>query len=184
LNVVSVTLILLFSGRCRDEADEEGAEMDKHKRNKEKCVVRLTEDERAYLRTLIGRGTAPARMLSRARVLLKTDQGEGGAAWSDAAISEALEVGLSTVARVRKRFASEGLEATLTRKAPEREYPRKLDGEQEARLIALACTEPPTGREHWTLRMLADRLVALEVVDSVSYETVRQALKQTSSSPT
>jgi transposase len=85
---------------------------------------------------------------------------------------------------VRKRFASEGLEATLTRKAPEREYPRKLDGEQEARLIALACTEPPTGREHWTLRMLADRLVALEVVDSVSYETVRQALKQTSSSPT
>lgn len=123
-------------------------------------------------------------MLSRARILLKTDQGEGGAAWSDAAISEALEVGLSTVARVRKQFVSEGLEATLSRKAPEREYPRELDGGQEARLIALACSEPPTGRKHWTLRMLAERLVALEVVESVSYETVRQTLKQTNSSLT
>lgn len=157
---------------------------ERKKRHKEKCVVRLTKDERAYLRTLIGRGTAPARMLSRARILLKTDQGEGGAAWSDAAISEALEVGLSTVARVRHQYASEGLEATLTRKAPEREYRRKLDGEQEARLIALACGEPPRGRKRWTLRMLAERLVALEVVDGVSYETVRQTLKQTNSSPT
>lgn len=157
---------------------------ERKKRHKEKCVVRLTKDERAYLRTLIGRGTAPARMLSRARILLKTDQGEGGAAWSDAAISEALEVGLSTVARVRRQYASEGLEATLTRKAPEREYRRKLDGEQEARLIALACGEPPRGRKRWTLRMLAERLVALEVVDGVSYETVRQTLKQTNSSPT
>jgi transposase len=112
-------------------------------------------------------------------------QGEGGAGWSDAAISEALEVGLSTVARVRQRYVSEGLEATLTRKAPEREYRRKLDGEQEeARLIALSCSEPPTGRKSWMLRMLADRLVALEVVDSISYETVRQTLKQTNSSPT
>jgi hypothetical protein len=85
---------------------------------------------------------------------------------------------------VRRRYASEGLEATLNRKAPEREYRRKLDGEQEARLIALACGEPPTGRKRWTLRMLAERLVALEVVDSVSYETVRQTLKQTNSSPT
>ncbi len=150
------------------------------KKHKEKCVVRLTEDERAYLRTLIGRGSAPARMLSRARILLKTDQGEGGAAWSDAAISGALEVGLSTVARVRRQYASEGLEATLNRKAPEREYRRKLDGSQEARLIALACSEPPIGRKRWTLRMLADRLVALEVVvDTISYETVRQTLKQT-----
>ncbi len=88
------------------------------------------------------------------------------------------------MARVRKRHASEGLEAALTRKAPEREYRRKLDGEQEARLIALACSEPPRGRKRWTLRMLADRLVALEVVDGVSYETVRQTLKQTNSSLT
>lgn len=158
--------------------------MHERKKNKQKCVVRLTKDKRAYLRTLIGSGTAPARMLSRARILLKTDQGEGGSAWSDAAISGALEVGLSTVARVRRQYASEGLEATLTRKVPEREYRRKLDGEQEARLIALACSEPPTGRKRWTLRMLADRLVALEVVDGVSYETVRQTLKQTNSSLT
>jgi transposase len=153
--------------------------------SKKKYVVRLTEEEQAYLRTLIGRGTASARMLSRARTLLKANQGEGGgAAWADAAISEALEVGLSTVARVRQCYVNEGLEAALAHKAPEREYRRKLDGGQEARLIALACSEPPTGREHWTLRMLAERLVALEVVDAVSYETVRQVLKQTNSSPT
>jgi transposase len=149
-----------------------------------KYVVRLTEEEQAHLRTLIGRGSASARTLSRARILLKANEGEGGAGWSDAAIAEALEVGLSTVARVRQRYVSEGLEATLRRKAPDREYRRKLDGEQEARLIALACSEPPTGRKRWTLRMLADRLVALEVVDGVSYETVRQTLKQTNSSPT
>ena len=149
-----------------------------------KYVVRLTEEEKAYLRTLIGRGSAPARTLSRALILLKANEGEGGAGWSDAAIAEALEVGLSTVARVRQRYVSEGLEATLRRKASERGYRRKLDGEQEARLIALACSEPPTGRKRWTLRMLAERLVDLEVVQSVSYETVRQLLKQTNSSPT
>ncbi len=154
------------------------------KKKSKKYVVRLTEEERAYLRTLIGRGSASARTLSRARILLKANEGEGGPSWSDAAISEALEVGLSTVARVRQRYVSEGLEATLRRKAPDREYRRKLDGEQEARLIALACSEPPVGRKRWTLRMLANRLVALEVVESVSYETVRQALKQTNSSPT
>lgn len=143
-----------------------------------KYVVRLTEEERAYLRTLIGRGSAPAATLTRARILLKTDEGEGGAGWSDAAISDALEVGLSTVARLRQRYVSEGLEVALNRKAPDREYRRKLDGEQEARfLIALACSEPPTGGNRWTLRMLADRLVTLEVVDSISYETVRQTLK-------
>jgi transposase len=149
------------------------------KKNK-KYVVRLTEEQRARLRTLIGRGSASARTLSRARILLKTNEGEGGPGWSDAAISEALEVGLSTVARVRERYVSEGLEATLTHKAPEREYRRKLDGEQEAHLIALACSEPPTtGRKRWTLRMLAERLVALEGVDTVSHETVRQVLKKT-----
>jgi transposase len=152
--------------------------------SKKKHVVCLTEEERARLRTLIGRGTASARTQSRARILLKSNEGEGGAAWPDAAISEALEVGLSTVARARQRYVNEGLEAALTHKAPDREYRRKLDGEQEARLVALACGEPPTGREHWTLRMLAERLVALEVVETISYETVRQVLKQTNSSPT
>jgi transposase len=149
-----------------------------------KYVVRLTDEERAYLRTLVGRGSAPAAMLTRARILLKTNQGEGGAGWPDAAIADALEVGLSTVARVRQQYVGEGLKPALNRKAPDREYRRKLDGEQEARLIALACSEAPTGRKRWTLRMLADRLVALEVVQSVSHETVRQVLKQTNSSPT
>jgi transposase len=167
----------------RRAASREDTEMGKKKKSK-KYVVRLTEEERAHLRALIGRGSAPARTLSRARILLKANEGEGGAGWSDAAIADALEVGLFTVARVRQRYVSEGLEATLRRKAPEREYRRKLDGEQEARLIALACSEPPTGRKRWTLRMLADRLVALEVVDSISYETVRQTFKQTNSSPT
>jgi transposase len=161
-----------------------GKEGDNMSKKNNKYVVRLTEEERAHLRTLIGGGSAPARTLSRARILLKANEAEGGAGWSDAAISDALEVGLSTVARVRQRYVSEGLEATLRHKAPEGEYRRKLDGEQEAHLIALACSEPPTGRKRWTLGMLAQRLVALEVVESVSYETVRQVLKQTNSSPT
>jgi hypothetical protein len=87
------------------------------------------------------------------------------------------------VARVRQQFASDGLDAAVYRKAPEREYRRKLDGEQEARLVALACSAPPEGRKQWTLRLLAERLVELEVVEAVSYETVRQALQQTGSSP-
>jgi tryptophan 2,3-dioxygenase len=87
------------------------------------------------------------------------------------------------VARVRQQYARDGLDAAVSRKAPEREYRRKLDGEQEARLVALACSAPPEGRKQWTLRLLAERLVELEVVEAVSYETVRQALQQTGSSP-
>ncbi len=145
-------------------------------------TVRLSEGERAGLRTLIGQGTGPARALTHARILLKASQGEAGPGWSDAAIAAALEVSPATVARVRMRYAAEGLDAAVYRKAPRREYPRRLDGEQEARLVTLACSAPPEGRKRWTLRLLADRLVALEVVESVSYETVRQALKQTASS--
>lgn len=145
-------------------------------------VVVLSELERARLRTLIGQGSAPARALTRARILLKANQGEAGPGWSDRAIATALEVHHTTVARVRQQYAAGGLEATVNRKAPEREYRRKLDGEQEARLAVLACSAPPGGRKRWTLRLLAGRLVQLEVVDAVSYETVRQALKQTASS--
>lgn len=148
-----------------------------------KYSVILSEAERAHLHTLVGRGTAPARMLTHARILLKANQGEAGPGWTDAAIATALEVGLSTVARVRQRYVADGLEAALARKGPDREYRRKLDGEQEARLIALACSTPPTGRQRWTMRLLAERLVALEVVETVSHETVRQTLKQTNSSP-
>ena len=144
--------------------------------------VVLTEEQRAELRGLVGAGVAPARMLTRARILLKADHGEGGPGWSDAAIAGALDVNTSTVLRVRRQFAAEGLEATLARKRPDRVYERTLDGAGEARLIALACGDPPDGRERWTLRLLADELVRLEVVEAVSHETVRRTLKQTSSS--
>ena len=145
-------------------------------------MVRLPEEERAWLLTMIGRGTAPARAQTHARILLKANRGEAGPEWTDAAISAALEVDSTTVARVRKLYVDDGLEAALRRKAPDRVYRRKLDGEQEARLVAVACSEPPSGHKRWTLRLLADRLVELEVVEAVSYETVRQALKQTPSS--
>ncbi len=148
-----------------------------------KYAVALSEEERAGLRTFVGRGTAPARMLTRARILLKADQGEGGPGWADAAIAGALEVHPATVARVRRQFVEEGLEAALARKRPDRVYERALDGAAEAHLVALTCSPPPAGRERWTLRLLAGELVRLEVVETVSHETVRRTLKQTSSSP-
>lgn len=150
---------------------------------KTKYAVVLSDEQRAQLRTLVGRGVAPARRLAHARILLKADQGEGGAAWGDTAIAVSLEVHPATVARVRRQYVEEGLEAALDRRAPRREYARKLDGEREARLIAVACSAPPLGFERWSLRMLADELVRLDVVEAVSHETVRRALEQTSSSP-
>jgi hypothetical protein len=145
-------------------------------------IVVLSEAERARLHTLIGRGVAPASALTHARILLKANQGEAGPSWTDAAIGAALEVNPATVARIRMKYVAEGLDAAVYRKPPARSDRRRLDGEQEARLVALTCSEPPEGRKRWTLRLLADRLVALEVVESVSYETVRQALQQTGSS--
>ncbi len=145
-----------------------------------KYAVILSEEERARLHTLIGQGHAPARMRAHARILLKANQGEAGPGWPDADIAAAVEASLATVARVRQRYVTDGLDAALARKAPDREYRRKLDGAQEARLVALTCSNPPAGQQRWTLRLLAEQLVALEVVDSVSHETVRQVLKQTS----
>jgi hypothetical protein len=142
--------------------------------------VHLSEAERARLRTLIGRGTAPARTVTHARILLKANQGEGGPAWTDAAIAGALDIHPTTVARVRRAYVEDGLEAALPCKAPDRVYSRTLDGAAEAHLVALACSAPPAGRERWTLRLLADELVRLEVVDRISHETVRRTLKQTS----
>lgn len=142
-------------------------------------VVRLSEEEQAQLRTLIGRGETTASEQLHARIMLKANQGEGGPGWIDAAIAGALEVDPSTVARVRRRYATEGLAAALHRKAPDRVYERKLDGEQEAMLVAIACSMPPEGRSRWTLRLLADEVVRLEVVETISYETVRTTLKQT-----
>ena len=150
---------------------------------KTKYAVCLTDAERARLRTLLGRGTAPARLLTHARIPLKADQGEGGPGWRDAAIAGSLEVCTATVARVRRQYVTDGLEAALHRRMPDRVYPRVLDGAAEARLIAVACSTPPEGRARWSRRLLADELVRLEVVEAVSHETVRQTLKQTTSSP-
>jgi transposase len=149
---------------------------------KEKYVVRLGPDERRQLRELIAAGKAAAQKLAHARILLKADQGDGGPAWGDAAIAQALDCGASTVARVRKRLVQQGLEAALGRKKPTGRQYRKLDGAQEAHLVALACSQPPDGRERWTLRLLADKLVELEVVQAIDPATVYRTLKKTSSS--
>jgi hypothetical protein len=146
---------------------------------KKKYPVVLTGPQRQHLQGLIAAGTAPARKLTHARVLLKADQAPGGPGWVDAAIAEAVEVSQPTVARIRRQYAEQGLEAALNRRAPRRVYERKLDGAREARLIALACGTPPAGRTRRSLRLLADKLVELEIVDAVSYQTVRRALKQT-----
>lgn len=149
--------------------------------NKRYRVI-LTEEQREQLERLIASGTAPARLLTHARILLKADQSSTGPGWIDDKIAEAVEVSQPTISRVRKQFILEGLEAALNRRAPTREYVRKLDGEQEARLVALSCSKPPDGQARWSLRLLADRLVELEIVEEVSYQTVRRTLKKTSSS--
>jgi transposase len=148
-----------------------------------KYLVTLTSEEREHLARLTSAGKASALVLTRARVLLKADQADGGPAWDDARIAEALDVGHRTVERVRQRFVERGLEAALRRKPQDRpSRERKLDGAAEARLIALACSAPPGERVAWTLQLLADRLVELRVVDAVSDETVRRVLKKTRSS--
>jgi transposase len=129
---------------------------------------------------MIATGKAAAQKLTHARILLKADRADGGPDWTDGRIAEAVEVSTATVERVRQRFVEDGLEAALVRKKqarPSRE--RVLDGAAEARLIAVACSSPPDERARWTLRMLADKLVELEVVGSISTETVRRTLKKT-----
>jgi len=151
---------------------------------KKKYPVILDSSEREYLRSLIAVGTAPARKLTHARILLKADQSQEGPAWVDEEVAQAVEVSQPTVCRVRKQYFEEGLEAALNRRPPNREYHRKLDGEQEARLVALACSEPPEGQARWSLRLLADRMVELSVVEDISYQTVRRTLKKTNLSLT
>jgi len=141
-------------------------------------VVTLTDQEREGLETMLAKGRAAARKLTRARILLKADQGAGGPAWTDEAIVAALDVGRATVERVRKRVVEEGVGAALSdRTRPAR--PRKVFGDEEAHLVALACSAPPDGHERWTLRLLAERMVELEYIESLSHETVRQVLKKT-----
>ena len=148
-----------------------------------KYVVTLTPEEREQLAGPLTAGKRSALTLARARILLKADQADGGPAWPDDRIAEALDCGVRTVERVRQRFVERGLEAALARKPQDRPSRlRKLDGRAEARLIALACSAPPDGRAAWTLQLLADRLVELRVVDTVCDETVRRVLKKTNSS--
>ncbi len=144
--------------------------------------VILTEDERAYLRKLIAVGKGSARRLAHARILLKADTSTDQPKWTDREIATALEVGTATVYRVRRRFVETGLDAALEPRYADRHHTPKLDGEREAHLIALACSQPPEGQHRWTLRLLADKMVELAYIDSLSHETVRQALKKTNSS--
>jgi transposase len=151
---------------------------------KNKYPVILSDTERDDLKRLIATGTAPARKLTHARILLKADESAQGAGWVDEKVADAVEVSQPTVSRVRKQYFEEGLQAALNRRPPKREYHRKLDGEQEARLVALACSQPPEGHARWSLRMLADRLVELEIVEDISHQTVRRTLKKTNLSRT
>jgi transposase len=141
--------------------------------------VVLTAEDRDTLEGLIASGHAPARQLTHARILLKADEAAGMPAWPDVKIADALEVSRSTVFRVRERFAWEGLEAALVHRQPKNTKPKKLHGEQEAHLIALACSEPPKGKKRWSVRLLAERFVELECAEEpISRELVRRTLKK------
>ena len=148
-----------------------------------KYQVKLSKDQRQQLEQEVKTGQGPARQLTHARILLKADEGEQGPAWSDEQIREAIEVSVPTIERVRHRFVEHGLEDAISRRPqPERPSQRKIDGEQEAHLIALACSAPPAGRARWTLVQLTERFVALGVGPPVSDETARRVRKTTSSS--
>ena len=143
-----------------------------------KYIVELTSKERKQLQQLVKKGKVPGYKIRHAQMLLKTDQGNKGQGWPDAQVAEVFAAHVTTVERLRKRFVEQGLEAALERNK-RNNYARKLDGNGEAHLIAIACSDPPTGRSEWSLRLLADRLVELSVVDSISYMTVSRTLKKT-----
>ena len=148
---------------------------------REKFNVRLTEEERKLLKEIVTKGKTAAYKIKHANILLAADI--AGTAWEDEEIARAYSVHLSTVGSTRKRFVEQGLEAALGRK--KQECPSRqpvFDGASEAHLIALSCSQPPEGRSRWTLRLLSDKVVELDIVDKVSYETVRQTLKKTNSS--
>jgi len=150
-------------------------------RPNKKYVVRLDGEEREGLRRLVSKGKASALKLTRAHILLQADVSKAGPGWTDERIAEGLGIAVRTVEHVRQRFVEEGLARALERKKQYRpSVERKLDGRKEARLIAVCCSQAPPGRRRWTLRLLADRLVELNVVNSISHETVRQTLKKTS----
>jgi hypothetical protein len=149
-----------------------------------KYIVRLTKQERQTLMQFVSSGKRPAQLFTRARILLKADQGEDGPGWSDLEISQALDITVQTVERIRMQLVREGFDAVLKRQEyTQKVSRRRLDGDAEAYLVALSCSKPPKGRSDWSLRLLADRMVELGYAESVSYETVRKTLKKTKSSP-
>lgn len=146
-----------------------------------KYVVRLFGEEQKSLKSLVSSGKGSARMFTRARILLKADVGEDGPGWPDERIAEALDVTVQTIERVRKQLVEEGLDAVLSRrKYTQKGSRKKLDGDAEAHLIALACSKTPKGYARWSLRLLAGRMVELGYVESISHEAVRRVLKKTS----
>jgi Homeodomain-like domain len=148
-------------------------------------VVKLSGEERKRLNTLISKGKASAKIILKARILLKADQGEAGEGWCDEEICHALDSNVAMVARVREKLVTEGLDAVFARK--KRETPPIepiFDGEKQAQLIALACSEPPAGRARWTIRLLAEHVVERNIVDSAHFNTVARALKKTTSNRT
>jgi hypothetical protein len=150
-----------------------------------KFIVRLSGEERERLDKLISKGKASAKIVLKARILLKADKGEAGKGWADEEICRALDTNVTMVARVREKLVSEGLDAVLTRK--QRETPPIepiFDGERQAQLIALACSEPPAGRARWTVRLLAEKVVERKIVESAHFNTVARALKKTLSNRT
>ena len=144
-----------------------------------KYIVDLTPSERSELSKITNKGKTAAYKINHARILLKADINQEGGGWTDSKISESLNIGHATIERVRKRFVEEGIESALNRREQKKRRQRIIDGEKEAYLIAIACSETPGGKSNWTLQMLADKMVELKVVEKVSIETIRQSLKKT-----
>jgi transposase len=140
--------------------------------------VSLSTEEREGLIALVNKGQGQARRLRRARILLMADEGQENGGWKDADIAKALDAQVRTVERIRQKCVQEGIEAALTQTRPKKSRRKALDGEAEARLVHLACTQAPDGRESWSMQLLADKLIELEVVETVSRETVRTTLKK------
>jgi transposase len=143
-----------------------------------KYIIELTSKERYELQTMVKNGRAAAYKIKHAHILLNADQGPEGAGWKDAEIAKAFHCHITTVENVRRRLVEHGLDAAIERAKHKAYKPRKLDGRAEARLVAMACSKTPAGRNKWTLRLLADKMVELKIVDSISYGTVRNVLKK------
>jgi len=146
-------------------------------------VVTLKDEERKELEKLVTDGKSKRDKVVKAFILLKADEGEWGEKWTDKQIAEAYHISTSTIEQTRERFVEEGLEAALSRRATRRVYRRKIEGEEEARLVTLACSSPPEGSSQWSLRLLADKMVELNYVESVSHETVRRVLDKNELKP-